>query len=322
MAQSATITDVASYLAYVQDYRPDLIIRGFYSPKTARLATVREGLKGKETLTRLKFGTGKAVAWKEDFSASTGAVTFHPRTLEVTAIKRDLTFVPQLFESSYLGAFRQRGQNPGQDLPFEGFILNTLLSGNAEELAEAWWQGVKAGSVTPGTTVMNQCFDGFLEIIKDEITGGGIPGGQVVATPGGAITTTNIVELLESMWLTLGASYKEMPVDVYMSWANFQKYQQGYRETYGFNFTNTQNARATLDFSMNAELIPLPEMGTSNRIVMTPRGNLNVGFDDLNDTGLFNMEQNKRAMDWWMDFKTGVQIAQIDEYGLIVNDLE
>lgn len=322
MALSATLTDVASYLAYVQDYRDDLVIRAFYAPKTLGVATAREGIKGKETLTRLKFVTGKAVAWKSDFVAATGAVTFHPRTLEVAAIKRDLSFTPQDFESTYLGRFRQRGQNAGQDLPFEAFILGAILDGHAEELDTALWQGVEAGSITPGTTAMASCFDGFLEIIKDEITGGGIAGAQVIPTPGGAITTTNIVELLESMWMALGNGYKEMPVDVYLSWENFQRYQQGYRETYGFNFSNTERSRVSLDFSMQANLIPMPGMGTSDRIVMTPRGNLNVGYDGLSDDKMFQFEQSKRQMDFWMDFKVGCQIAQIDELGLIVNDLE
>lgn len=319
MALSANLTDVASYLAYVQDYHPDLIARAFYSPKTLQYATAHEGVKGKRTLTRIKAATGKAVAWKSDFSAATDAVSFHPRHLEVTAIKRDLSFTPQEFEATYLGRYRQMGQNPGADLPFEAFILQTILNGHAEELESALWQGVEAGSVTPGTTPMAECFDGFLQIIADEITATTI---DPVVTPGGAITTTNIVELLESMWLALGAAYKEMEVIVYLSWANFQKYQQGYREAYGVNSNwNTQDARVRLDFSQNAMLVPMPGMGTSNRIVMTPRGNLHVGYDDLADASMFEFEKSKRQMDFWMDFKVGCQIAQIDEDGLIVNDL-
>jgi len=322
MSLSANITDVAAYRDYVQDFREDLVIRAFYGPKSAQYATIREGIKGKETLTRLKVATGKAVAWKKDFEPPTNAVSFHPRHLEVTAIKRELSFVPQEFESTYLGYTRRQGQNPGTDLPFEGFIMQAVLGGHAEELDAAFWGAVKAGSVTAGTTPMAQCFDGWLQIITDEIAGGGIPGSAVVPTPGGAISASNIVELLESMWMSLGNGYKEMPVDVYLSWNNYQLYQQGYRDAFGFNFGNTKDARTTLDFSMNATLIPMPGMGTSDRIVMTPRGNLNVGYDFAGDASMFEFEKMKRVMDFWMDFKVGAQIAQIDEAGLIVNDLE
>jgi hypothetical protein len=322
MAQSATLTDVAAYQAYVQDFHDELIVRAFYSPDTVQLSTAHEGVKGKKTLTRLKFVKGKAVAWKSDFVAATGAVTLHPRTIEVEAIKRDLSFVPQEFEDTYLGEFRKKGQNPGEDLPFEGQILNSILGGHAEELEEAFWQAVKAGSITPGTTPMAECFDGFLQIIIDEITGGGIPGSAVIPVPGGAWSMVNVVETVENMWKALGPSYKKMAVDVYMSWNNFTLFNQAYRELYGFNFGSTEAARKKLDFSMNANLVALPGMGESDRVVMTPRGNLHVAYDDLSDLNMFEFEKSKRQMDFWMDFKVGVQIAQIDEAGLIVNDLE
>jgi len=319
MPLSVSLTDVASYQAYVQDYYDQLIVRAFYSPRTLQYATAHEGVKGKKTLTRLKVATGKAVAWKSDFSAATDAVSMHPRTLEVAAIKRDLSFTPQDFEATYLGQFRQRGQNPGEDLPFEAFIMQAILNGHAEELEAAFWQGVKAGSVTPGTTPMAECFDGFLHIIADAVTATTL---TEYPTPGGAITTTNIVELLEGMWGTLGAAYKEQEVLIFLSWANFQKYQQGYRESYGVNSNwNPRESLMTLDFSMNAKLVPMPGMGTSDRIVMTPRGNLHIGYDDFGDAGMFEFEKSKRQMDFWMDFKVGCQIAQIDEDALVVNDL-
>lgn len=322
MAQSATLTDVQAYRDYVQDFHDELITRAFFSPETVQLATAHEGVKGKKTLTRLKFVRGKAVAWKADFQPATGAVTFHPRHIEVEPVKRDLSFIPQEFEDSYLGAQRKPGQNPGADLPYEGQILNTILSGHAEELEEGLWQAVKAGSITPGVTPMNQCYDGFLEIIKDEITGGGIPGAQVVPVSGGAYSMTNIVDTIENMWKALNAAYKNMAVDAYLSWGNFTLFNQAYRELYGFNFGSTEAARRKLDFSMNATLIPLPGMGESDRIVLTPRGNLHVAYDSFADTNMFEFEKNKRQMDFWMDFKLGVQIGQTDEGGLIVTDLE
>lgn len=320
MSLSASFTDVAAYRDFVQDFSAELITRAFYTPKTAQYAKVLEGVKGRMTMTRLKTAANKAVAWSKDFSAATDAISFHPRHLDVVGIKRDLSFVPQEFEANYLGFMRKQGQNPGMDLPFEAYILQTILDTHGEELESAFWAGVQAGSVTPGTTPMNQTFDGFLELIKDAITATTLPAAQVVATPGGAILTTNIVALLESMWNTLGAGYKEGKVNIFMSWANFQKYQQGYRTDYGKYVSTNKDATVSLDFSQNAVLIPMPGMGTSNRIVMTPDNNLVIGYDDINDQ-MFNFEQNKRVMDFYMDFKVGVQIAQLDEFGIIVNDL-
>lgn len=320
MSLSANITNVAAYRDYVQTYAEDLIIRAFYSPKTVQMAQVHENVKGRKTLTRMKVAANKAVAWAKDFNAASDAVSFEPRHLDVIAIKRDLSFVPQEFESTYLGFMRKPGQNPGQDLPFEGFIMESILKTHAEELDAALWQAVKAGSVVGGTTPMNQCFDGFLQIIDDAVTATDIPAGQVITTPGGAISTSNVVALLETMWNALGAGYKEGRVNVFMSWTNFQKYQQGYREAFGKYVSSNKDATVTLDFSQNAILIPMPGMGSSDRIVMTPADNLAVGFDQISDQ-MFEFEKNKRVMDFWLDFKVGAQIAQLDEGGLVVNDL-
>lgn len=318
MAQSANISAVAAYLAYVQEYGDQLISRAFYSPKTLQYATVHEGLKGQKTLTRIKVATGKAVSWNATFSAATDAVTMEPRHLNVVPIKRDLSFVPQEYEASYLGKMRPKGQNPGEFLPFEADTMMTILKGHGEELGTALWQAVKAGTVTPGTTPMIQCFDGYLEIIADAITATTI---TPVATPGGAVTNTNCVALLETMWNNLGAGYKETQVNVFMSWTNFQKYVQDYRERYGKYTRLNEQGNVQLDFSQNAVLVPLAEMGNSNRIVMTPGANLHAGFDDLSGDQIFNMEQNKRQIDWWMDWKMGVNIGQLDEGGIVVNDL-
>lgn len=320
MSLSANLTAAAAYRDYVQDFQDELIIKAFYANKTNSLATVLEGIKGRRTLTRLKIAANQAVAWAAGFSPASNAAVFSPRHLDVVPIKRDLSFIPQEFEATYLGYMRQRGQNPGTDLPMEAYILDAILKTHTEELETALWTGVKAGSVVAGTTPMNQCFDGFLKIITAGILATDIPAGQVIATPGGAILSTNIVALLETMWNALGAGYKSEQVMIFMSWANFQKYQQGYRTDFGKYVSTNKDETTTLDFSQNAILVPMPGMGASNRLVMTPAKNLYVGFDDMNDQ-MFNFEAVKRSMDFWLDFKVGCQIAQLDDGALIVNDL-
>jgi hypothetical protein len=314
---SANLTAVAGYRDYVQDFSDQLIEKAFYTPKTVAGATVHEGIKGTLTLTRLKALANAARAWKKDFEPIDNAAVFEPRHLNVVAIKRDLSFVPQEFEATYLGFMRKKGQNAGQDLPFEGYILNHILNTHAEELDAALWGGVQAATVVPGTTAMNACFDGYLELIKDAITATTI---APVATSGGTVTTANVVGLLETMWNNLGNGYKEGQVYIFMSWSNFQKYQQGYRESFGKFVSTNKDANVTLDFSQNAILMPMPGMGASNRIVMTPMENLHIGFDSMSDQ-MFQFEQNKRVVDFWMDFKVGCQIAQLDQGAIVVNDL-
>lgn len=318
MPLSADLSAVAAFRDYVEDFAPELISKAFFSPRTIQMVTTHEGVKGKKVLTIMDVASELAVAWKSDFAAKSNAISFTPRELDVRAMKVDLSFTPQDFESSYLGAFRRKGQNAGQDLPFAAFIMDKILQRHATSIDLSVWNAVRAGSVTAGTTPMSQTFDGFLELIKDEVTGGL----ATVATPGGSITSTNIIALVESMWDALGDAYKETNVAVFMSWANFMLYQRAYREEFG-KYTGMQvSNQMTLDFGQNATLYAMPGLAGSNRIIMTPAANLNVGYDDFNDMSMFQFEQSKRQIDFWMDFKIGCQITLADDEVLVVNDLE
>lgn len=317
MAQAANLTDVAAYKDYVEDFGEGLIHKGFYTPKTVQNATVHEDVKGKKVLTLLDVSEELAVAWKKEFQQQDNVVTFKPRVLETTPCKIDLSFTPQDFESSYLGAQRKKGQNPGEDLPFEGYILEKILKSHAIDVDKALWKAVKAGSITPGVTKMKETFDGYLELIKDLVTAGN----TTVPTPGGAITMNNILDLLTQMWLQLDDAWKEMPVKIYGSWAHFITFNQARAEFLKY-VSSTEEAVKKLPFSMNATWEVMPGLSGSNRLIMTPDENLHVGFDGLNDDQVFQFEKNKRVMDFWLDFKIGAQIGLSDETVLVVNDLE
>lgn len=317
MPLSADLTAVAAYKDYVEDFAPELISKAFFSPKTVQMVTTHEGVKGKKTLTILDVAAELAVAWKSDFSAKANAAVFTPRTLSVARNKIDLSFTPQDFEDTYLGFVRKKGQNPGQDLPFAGYVLDKLLTSHANSIDRALWSAVEAGSITPGTTAMSATFDGYLQLIKDLVTGGL----ATVATPGGAITNLNIIDLVESMWDALGDAYKETQVAVFMSWSNFMMYQRAYRETFGKYVSTNESSRMTLDFGQNAVLHAMPGLSGSDRIIMTPVDNLHVGYDDFNDDKMFQFEQNKRQIDFWLDFNIGAQIGFSDDDVLVVNDL-
>lgn len=317
MATSANLTDVAAYRDYVQDFGDQLISKAFYSPKTIDMATTHEGVKGKKTLTLLDIVGELAVAWKSDFEKKDNVAKFSPRHLEVEACKIDLSFCPQDFEDTYLGMFRKKGQNPGEDMPFQGFVLDKIMGKHAIDIDNALWKAVRAGSVTPGVTPMSQTFNGFKKIIADLITAGH----AVIPTPGGAVTLTNIIDLVETMWESLSDAYKEMPVAVFMSWKNYQRYNQAYRDQFGKYVSDNKSGAVTLDFGQNAQLIPMPGLAGSDRIIMTPAYNLHVGYDDMTGDNMFEFEKNKRNIDFWLDFKIGCQIGLTDDDVLVVNDL-
>ena len=318
IGNSQKLTTAAAFQAYVRDYAPELISKAFFAFKTAMIPgiNIQEGVKGQRILTEVVIAT-LARKWNRNFESIADAVNFKPRTLSVVPAKVDISIAPQEFETTYLGQFRQRGQNPGADLPFEAFIMDKLLAKVAQEIEIAVWRGVVPGSPS-GTDALALLFDGFMELIRDLVTGGH----AVVAVSGGAYTANNIISNFEAMFDELSPALQDMPVVACCSMANLKLYKQAYRELYGKYVVNEPNAinRLKLDFG-DVTLIGLPGIGTSDRVVMTPAENLVIGFDSFDDTTTFNFEQDKRCIDMWMDFKMGVQIAITDDDFLVVNDL-
>lgn len=315
---SQNLTTAAAFQAYVRDYAPELISKAFFGFKTAMIPGInlQEGIKGQRILTEVVIAS-LARKWNRNFESIADAVNFKPRTLSVVPAKVDLSIAPQEFETTYLGTFRRQGQNPGTDMPFEGFIMEKVLAKVAQEIEIAVWRGAVPGSPS-STDALALLFDGYLELVKDLVTGGH----AVVAVSGGTYTTNNIISNFEEMFDALSPALQDMPVVACCSMANLKLYKQAYRDLYGKYVTNDAQGinRLKLDFG-DVTLVGLPGIGSSDRVIMTPAENLVIGFDEFDDTTTFNFEQDKRCIDFWMDFKMGVQIAITDDDFLVVNDL-
>lgn len=314
MAVSTTFTSAEALQDYVWDNRLPLFTKAFYGFETEPHTTVFEGVKGKLPLTEMTVGT-LVKRHATAFNPTAGTIDFVPRVLETVLAKVDMAFAPQDFESSYLGVARRLGQAL-DDLPFEAYILDKVLGKVRQEIETGVWQAAVPGS-TAATDPITLLFDGYLEIIKDEITATNI---TPVPVSGGALSTSNIIDHLEEMWDALGDAYKMGEVDIYLSWANYKLYNRAYREAYGKYADAAQNGRTKLDFGANAYLTPLPGLSGKDRIIMTPRGNLAYGLDSAQDYTM-DIVQDHREIHMMMDFRIGTQIQSIDSDLLIVNDL-
>ena len=60
-------------------------------------------------------------------------------------------------------------------------------------------------------------------------------------------------------------------------------------------------------------------MGSSGRVVITPRSNLVLGIDSPSDV-MFNVKEEIRELRFWMDFRMGAQILMKRNGILVVND--
>lgn len=309
MSLSLNTTSAASFRAYVQDYYDTLLTDLFVKFKSAPLFTSHEGVKGKLTLTKLT--TADLVRrYSSTFAPVTDAFTFAPRHLDVTDAKVDLKIIPKEFESSYLGMYRQKGQD-SMDLPFEGYILQDAMKKIQAEMEIAIWRGA-AAAVPASTDKLIALFDGIREIIKDEITATTL---TPIAT--GAVTNTNAVASVEAVHAGLGDAYLDNVVDIFLNPLDKIKFIQDYRERYG---KYTTQADGTISLETGNAMIHVVSGVPANCILATPKENIHYGYDGAMDASMFNFEQEDRSIKMWLDFKMGVNFGIVNDDIIAINN--
>lgn len=308
---SISFVSAAAYKDHVELVGEELITRMFYGFETAKLVTTHEGVKGKKVLTELVIGSDLVKKYRSQFDPVAGAIDFKPRVLEVFPAKVDLSIVPQDFESSYLGQFRKKGQDP-RDFPFEAYVMDKIVERVHQEIEHAVHSAAIPG-VPTATDPIRLLFDGYLEIIKDAIAATDL----TVATTG-AITADNIVSSVEIVWDSLDVPTKAGATMAFVSVQNYTRYMRKYRSEFG-KYTEPGKMQTKLDFA-DCTLVAQPGMGSSNRIIIMPADNFHLGYDGITDHSMFNFDTNTRELRFWMDFKIGVQIGICKDGIVAVNE--
>lgn len=313
MSSSLTLTDAAALQAFVRTYDFNLLGRMFHGFASGPFLTPHANVKGQLVLTEMVVGD-LVRRWKKTFEPTEGAFAFKPRTLTVVPAKIDLELYPQEFASTYLGHAQRPGFN-ALDNPFEGYMLGKTLDKMKNEQDVAAWLG-DAAAVAADDDNMSELFDGYLKIIADGLTAGDI---SVVAT--GALTLADMVEQTEMVYNALPSEMRMKMVYIYMSVDNWSLYQQSYRENYSKNYM--QKTVGGLELIRldggNAWIVPVPGMGTSDRIIATTADNMHYGFDLESDQAL-NFKDDIRCIKMWSDFKFGVQIGLLHDWAIKVNN--
>jgi hypothetical protein len=317
MAVSTNLTDVNAYQGFVREYAQDIISRSFYGNQTADIATPHSGVKGKKVLTQLTLETlGRR--FNKTFNPPANTVKFSPRELSVERGKFELQIQPHDFYDSYLGEFHRGTFNSTDEFPFESYVMMKVAEKQSTEIERAWWAGDKAASPA-STDALTAVINGWLTLITDDLAAG-TPKLTAVATSGGTLTTSNTIQTMEAMFDALDPVLQSTDFGVFVSPKVFSLYQRQYRNDYSKNTDNAQNGRMKLDFC-DGELIRTPGMGSSSRIIMTPKENLHYGYDGITDASAFNFEKDHRNLDYWCDFLFGVEFGIFEQGWIVVNDL-
>lgn len=312
---SLTLTSAAALRDYVEDFGDQLIVQGFYGHRTADYSTPHENVKGKKYLTGLTVGD-LAKRWAKTFSASQDVLNFKPRALVVEPAKVELQIYPQDFESTYLGKMRKKGQ--GMDIPFEGEIMMKVMQKLAQELDNAHLNGDAAASPA-STDLLSALFDGTMKLIDDLV----VAGHDELALPVAGFTVNTALDVVNDLIMGLASPYRLGDTQVFMNKAQARIYYNAWVLKYNGNASAVRFENGVQKMELEyaqGEVIVLPSW-TSARIVATPPGNFHHGYDDIADWTSFKFEQNKRAIDFWLDFKFGVQIFIPEESAFMITEV-
>ena len=127
------------------------------------------------------------------------------------------------------------------------------------------------------------------------------------------MTNSNAVAQVEGIVDLIAANYEEYmnePLTLYMSPANARKYSKNYQTLHDALPYNNEFKKVMVEGLDNCEICPEIGLSGSDRMVITPNGNLGFGTDAAERRNNIQIEKEKRKLIFLVDYKVGV------EYGL------
>ncbi|MBA4304615.1 MAG: hypothetical protein C0424_10360 [Sphingobacteriaceae bacterium] len=310
LGSSINTTELATNLgAYYREHRDLLIAETLLSEDFSSRYEVMNDVGDELPLPNLEISDIVKPADSVNFTPTSNALAFGSRNLKVRGMKVDLLLIPEVLQKTWLG--RMKKAQDVMDMPFEAFIMDYIAQKVRENIwTKALYLGVyNASGTTPGATM-----NGWNKIIADEITATNI---TPVVT--GATTSTNIIDHIEAVYDAIGEAYKNGTGEIKVKPRFFDWYNRRNRSLHGAhnNYEGMKMGRIPLD-GTSWEIVRDPGLGSSNRIIATPKVNQVLGVSS--DSMTFDFQKFDRSVKVLGDFKAGVDFKEIHARSLSVND--
>jgi len=271
------------------------------------------GIKNTLKLTKLTVKDGVR-GYREQFDAADDDLSYSGRDLAVELLKRDLLINPLRYRSTFMSEVMKPGVNP-DDIPFAGFVGDQTMIKIGQEVNDGAYLAVKGAATSVLTT-----FDGLGTQIAAAIAAEtAVAGTGLVPVATGAIANTTAVAKVEQMMKAMPVAYRRAGFGLFMSYDVFDKYNEDYREKYKKYLAPNDDGVYTVDNTgRKVQLIPASWMGTSQRIIATPKENLLAGVDALGDMDKIHTDVELEIIKWRVLFALGFQIRDLG--AIKVND--
>lgn len=273
----------------------------------------------------------------DGFNPTTNAIGFEAVELRVRPAKIDIRIQPTKYSAKWIAYKQSIGSDPTDMSAFEPWLLDLMVKRAVADTERIIWRGTyNAAVVAAGSTDTLSVADGFLKKIDDAITAT-----ELTPVVTGVISVTNAVASLDAVWAALSDELKQPGAKMYVSRTIYEYYTKNFwtlNQSTPFNSgfvggyagpdqtgrTNPEPPRLFLGSSFGyCEIVPVPALAGSGRVICDPLGVMHVGTDLANDNQIVRMDTELRDIRFIMDWKVGTAIVATNINGveyLSVND--
>ena len=218
---------VTGLTTYIKENADDIYVAAITQAETLKYPgiSIMAGVKNAEKLMQFVNTAPFQVGGTCAFNAS-GSNTFTNRTLTVSPLKVNDVFCPEDLQIKFLNTKLVAGSNY-DSLPFEKLITDSVVANIQLGLEQAIWKGDTA---SVGSNVLKQ-FDGWLKTID--------AASPVYATATAAITTANIIGIMDNIYTLIPAAILNNPAKPlvsFMGWDTFRTLILALKTANAFNF--------------------------------------------------------------------------------------
>ena len=236
------------------------------------------------------------------FSATANALNFSARNLKARRCSFDVQIVPLDLYQSWLGQVEGAPPSSPFDIPLEDFTMEAIQERIIDDLEIAIWTGTyNASGTTPAATM-----DGILTLITAAIVATEIPAGNVY--DGEAIDVSNAFDQVKGIREKIAPEYRQKEMLCLMSQSVYDLYLEAYRAEAGAVVYNKDYDQMYVE-GTRAKIVVVPGMGTSQRVVFTPKDNLVYGYDVDSVGSNIEVQPFDRTLKIMGDFRAGVNFC-------------
>jgi hypothetical protein len=301
---------------YVKTNEQMLIIKSFFTPKTAsymqKLTGVKSAIQVPSLTDDFYWGAGGTCGLLQ----ASGDTTISARNLTVGKVKIEKSWCIATLEAKYTQLLLSPGSNY-ESLPggIDEAFVNFILGSQGEKVEIALWQSVLNGTAVDYTNK----FDGLIEVIRAS-TGKIDANVSAFITPVTAVTVSNIISVLQATYQAIPAQIldkEDLRIFVGQDWSRL--YQSALvNSNAAYNVNNYINTDATGEYFLmgtNVKIVPVPGLNGTNKAYALRTSNMFLGCDLESEEDEMKMwySQDYDSVFMRMKFKLGTQISQPTE---------